>query len=68
MSEPTCCYRCAESWEDAHCDKETPFFRLTMTRMFVCPTCGNKRCPKTTDHHLDCTGSNAPGQKGSRYV
>jgi len=68
MSEPTCCYRCAKSWEDAHCDKETPFFRLTMTRMFACPTCGNKRCPKATDHHLDCTGSNAPGQKGSRYV
>ena len=24
--------------------------------MFLCPTCGNKRCPKATDHHLNCTG------------
>ena len=21
-----------------------------MTRMIVCPTCGNKRCPHATDH------------------
>jgi hypothetical protein len=28
---------------------------------------GNKRCPKATDHELDCTGSNEPGQKGSAY-
>lgn len=33
----------------------------------VCATCGNKRCPKATDHRLDCTNSNEPGQKGSRY-
>jgi hypothetical protein len=36
-------------------------------RMIVCPTCGNKRCPKATDHRLDCTGSNEPGQPGSAY-
>jgi hypothetical protein len=36
-------------------------------KMFLCPTCGNKRCPKATDHRLDCTGSNEPGQKGSAY-
>lgn len=33
--------------------------------MIVCPQCGNKRCPKATDHRLDCTGSNEPGQAGS---
>jgi Lar family restriction alleviation protein len=38
-----------------------------LTRMIVCPVCGNKRCPKATDHHLDCTGSNEPGQTGSVY-
>lgn len=38
-----------------------------MTTMIVCPTCGNKRCPRSTDHRLDCTGSNASGQPGSRY-
>ena len=38
-----------------------------MTRMIVCPTCGNKRCPHATDHGYPCTGSNDPGQPGSRY-
>ena len=36
-------------------------------RMIVCPTCGNKRCPKATDHDLPCSGSNEPGQAGSAY-
>jgi hypothetical protein len=35
--------------------------------MIVCPTCGNKRCPKATFHGNDCTGSNAPNQPGSSY-
>lgn len=26
-------------------------------RMILCPTCGDKRCPKATDHHNDCTGA-----------
>jgi hypothetical protein len=30
-------------------------------------SCGNKRCPHASDHRLVCTGSNAPGQKGSIY-
>jgi hypothetical protein len=38
---------------------------LSMQRMILCPDCGNKRCPKATDHTLACGGSNAPGQKGS---
>lgn len=36
-------------------------------RMFLCETCGNKRCPHATDHRLTCTGSNDPGQPGSVY-
>lgn len=36
-------------------------------RMIVCPECGNKRCPRATDHRLECTKSNDPGQPGSRY-
>lgn len=40
---------------------------LRMQRMIVCPDCGNKRCPKATDHHLECTGSNEPGQQGSSW-
>lgn len=37
------------------------------SRMFVCPTCGHKRCPHATDHREPCSGSNDAGQLGSRY-
>ena len=40
---------------------------VLMTRMIVCPICGNKRCPKANDHENDCTDSNEPGQPGSAY-
>ena len=36
-------------------------------RKVLCPDCGNKRCPKATDHRNACTGSNEPGQPGSSY-
>lgn len=36
--------------------------------MILCPKCGNKRCPHASDHRLDCTGSNEPGQAGSVYA
>lgn len=51
---PPCCLRCEPGW---------PF----NTRMVLCRTCGNKRCPRATDHLLGCTGSNEPGQPGSAY-
>lgn len=35
--------------------------------IIVCPDCGNKRCPRATNHHQECTGSNDPGQPGSIY-
>lgn len=41
--------------------------RLDDMRMILCPVCGNKRCPKATDHRNACTGSNEPGQPGSNY-
>lgn len=37
-------------------------------RFIVCPTCGNKRCPRATDHRNECSGSNEAGQEGSRYA
>lgn len=40
---------------------------MPATRMVLCPVCGNKRCPKASDHDLPCTGSNEPGQPGSIY-
>jgi hypothetical protein len=42
-------------------------FPVLGSQMICCPNCGNKRCPKATDHRLDCTGSNEPGQPGSYY-
>lgn len=36
-------------------------------RIILCQECGNKRCPKASDHDLKCTGSNDPGQPGSLY-
>jgi Zn finger protein HypA/HybF involved in hydrogenase expression len=43
-------------------------FPLSGTRMILCPKCGNKRCPKASNHELECTGSNEPGQEGSVYT
>jgi hypothetical protein len=40
---------------------------VEMTRMIVCATCGNKRCPHANDHRNACTNSNEPGQPGSAY-
>jgi hypothetical protein len=39
-----------------------------LDRMILCPECGNKRCPKASDHNFSCTGSNEPGQWGSIYT
>jgi hypothetical protein len=50
-----CCYSCATEEQ-------------RWSHFIVCLTCGNKRCPKSTDHALDCTNSNEPGQAGSRYA
>lgn len=46
-----------------------PGFLITeeMSRMILCPVCGNKRCPRANDHRNECTGSNEPGQPGSAY-
>ena len=42
--------------------------QLGRSFMILCPSCGNKRCPKATDDTLNCTGSNEPGQPGSAYA
>ena len=42
-------------------------YPVTMQRMIVCPDCGNKRCPKASNHRHQCTGSNEPNQRGSIY-
>ncbi len=53
-------------WCQNCCLKETGLYH--MFRMVVCPECGNKRCPKASDHMLQCSGSNEPGQGGSIYA
>ena len=52
-------------WCQTCCKNETGEYHLF--RMVVCPDCGNKRCPKATNHMLECSGSNEPNQEGSIY-
>jgi hypothetical protein len=40
---------------------------LYLVKFILCTECGNKRCPKATDHRHKCTGSNETGQPGSRF-
>ena len=42
-------------------------FAYEYSRMILCATCGNKRCPHATDHRLVCSNSNLPCQSGSSY-
>jgi hypothetical protein len=56
--DPSCCRRCFDESDPTGLP----------SRMFLCEKCGNKRCPHATDHRLDCTGSNEPGQPGSAYA
>ncbi|MEM5400848.1 hypothetical protein [Paraburkholderia unamae] len=58
------CENCRECLRDATTHGGWP---VLATRMVVCPTCGNKRCPHATNHELACTGSNDRGQPGSDY-
>lgn len=55
MSTKYCCHKCFHTHGGF------------LDRMLLCPTCGNKRCPKATDHELACTDSNEPDQPGSIY-
>lgn len=60
------CLRCAKEREAREPTSAWPF-PVEARRMFVCAICGNKRCPHSDDHRNACTGSNEPGQPGSRY-
>lgn len=58
------CHRCIE---ENNLRDPVGLLPLSSSQMILCPTCGNKRCPRASDHRLDCTGSNAPDQPGSIY-
>jgi hypothetical protein len=64
----TCCRNC---WEKEYGTKAVGIGDTLINPeglpMICCSVCGNKRCPKATDHTLACTGSNEPGQEGSVY-
>lgn len=69
---PCGCYSCTKE----HCAANPPppekmwlggLVDGRMQHMFLCETCGNKRCPHAHDHRNACTGSNEPGQAGSGY-
>lgn len=60
----TCCYQCAADRGELIGAGPIGFLPQIM---FLCADCGNKRCPRSTNHRNDCTGSNEPGQPGSRY-
>ena len=59
MSNEYKCY-CHTCRPIDYLDPESVYMRL-------CPLCGNKRCPKATDHNNECTDSNESGQIGSIY-
>ena len=56
------CHRCVKEAK-----KGLVGIEAVLHKMILCPVCGNKRCPKASDHRLDCTGSNDSGQPGSVY-
>lgn len=65
MSGRECgCHKCVKAR-----DASKPFAEQVFgTKMILCPECGNKRCPRATDHNNICTRSNEPGQPGSAYA
>jgi hypothetical protein len=65
LSTEDCVLGALDGNYDCHrCYKEND---ALVNKMILCPVCGNKRCPRASDHDLDCTGSNEPGQPGSVY-
>lgn len=58
------CYECNK---DIKVSNQVWGLTVPAVTMILCPDCGNKRCPRATDHRLSCTDSNDSGQLGSRY-
>ena len=63
------CWECLKNKTISMKFKDDSYYDMPVvnTRMILCGECGNKRCPHATDHRFTCTGSNEPGQTGSRY-
>ena len=61
----THCGKCVDCLDKYDPEKEK--FGPLFGRMVLCQTCGNKRCPKASNHNNYCTNSNDVGQRGSYY-
>lgn len=61
------CHACIKE-HDLRADCFGGALPLSASKMVLCPECGNKRCPKASNHRNTCTGSNEPGQAGSVYT
>lgn len=60
------CHHCIRELDLKH--PQMPQLPLSSAIMVLCPKCGNKRCPRASDHRLECSGSNDTGQAGSIYA
>lgn len=65
-ADPATYQPCCQTCDQAAREGADPITQLVRP-FIVCPTCGNKRCPKATLHTRTCSNSNAPGQPGSIY-
>jgi hypothetical protein len=73
------CHNCGQTYTPPQRTKQEPASKycchsclkasggLMLDRMILCSECGNKRCPKASDHTLECTGSNELNQAGSVF-
>lgn len=61
------CHRCIEDNKRTADWGKGCLVPLNFSKMIFCGECGNKRCPKASDHRLACTNSNEGGQEGSIY-
>ncbi len=64
------CHACIKEFDIKAGSDNSPFSQLPLSssKMILCPDCGNKRCPKASDHRNECTSSNDTGQAGSIYT
>lgn len=65
---PCNCHHCTKARTSLERGPEMLGQPLAMMRMFLCETCGNKRCPGASDHRNACSDSNEPGQPDSLYA
>lgn len=71
MSDICGCLRCQQEYS-ASLPPDTPMHERFAGPgrkgwRYACEKCGNKRCPHHSNHELQCTNSNKPGQIGSVY-